>query len=94
MCVVLIRAGSLRGEEELCQVTPQSFKSERLNTPIKSQPEMCALALLRDGRAGAVSEEEPRSSDKKLRLTRPAGRNLLQTKGQTGLSFWFQYVPC
>lgn len=94
MCVVLIRAGSLRGEEELCQVTPQSFKSERLNTPIKSQPEMCALALLRDGRAGAVSEEEPRSSDKKLKLTRPAGRNLLQTKRQMGLSFWFHYVPC
>lgn len=34
--IVLIRTGNNHGEEELCQIAPQSFRSVRLNTPTHS----------------------------------------------------------
>lgn len=40
--IVLIRIGDIHGEEELCQMAPQSFRSVRLNTPTQSQLDMSA----------------------------------------------------
>lgn len=84
---VLIRVGNLHGEEKLCQMTPQSSRYVRLNAPMQSQLDMSAEPLERDASSLLVSREKPHSSDIKLKLIRPAGRYLLQSKRQTGSFF-------
>lgn len=83
---VLIGVGNLHGEEKLCQMTPQSSRSVRLNAPMQSQLDMSAEPE-RDASSLLVSREKPHSSDIKLKLIRPAGRYLLQSKRQTGSLF-------